>query len=65
MEAYPNSPELVKHTLQFLGLKPADILLDIGSEGLHAYIIALEKYGVNICVTVEVNCKVLKEALNS
>ena len=43
MEAYPNSPELVKHTLQFLGLKPADILLDVGSGGLHAYIIALEK----------------------
>jgi len=43
MEAHPNSPELVKHTLQLLELKPADILLDIGSGGLDAYIIALEK----------------------
>ena len=43
MEAYPNSPELVKHTPQFLGLKSADILLDIGSGDLRECIIALEK----------------------
>ncbi len=60
---WPNSLELVRHALQILELKSDDVLLDIGSGDLRACIIALEGYDVNLCVAVEVNWKVLKEAL--
>ncbi|RLF15952.1 MAG: hypothetical protein DRJ97_02340 [Thermoprotei archaeon] len=60
---WPTKVELVREALNLLEVERGDVLLDIGAGDLRACVLALEEFKADLCIAVDVNWKVLEEAL--